>query len=79
MRDRDHYGGHLRLRAEATGRFRVGRFGDRHLLITPDGHAASRAVLTPEGEAYPYRTERLARSRHQAVASAYDAAAASST
>lgn len=34
----DAYGGLMSLSAEATGQFYVRKFGDRHLLVTPDGH-----------------------------------------
>lgn len=34
----DSYGGNGEMKAEATGFFRLGKFDDRHFLITPEGH-----------------------------------------
>lgn len=34
----DRYGGLRALPARASGWFRLGRFGARHLFVTPDGH-----------------------------------------
>ena len=37
-REFDQYGGLLSLEGEATGFFHLQKFGDKHFLVTPDGH-----------------------------------------
>lgn len=36
--DRDRFGGFTGVQLEATGFFRIGKWNDRDILITPDGH-----------------------------------------